>query len=387
MKRHEDSFQVTGSARLLTPKAAGASILWDAVTSQQSLQASPLSDTPLQSLPEASQTIYCESSGSTGQAKLIRRHPNTWRASFNVNRQRFGIEPRDTYAVLGHLGHSLTLYGALEAMHIGSGLALLGDMPPRQQATALRQYRASIIYATPSQLSLITRTDADLFPDVSHILVGGGKLDFQLHDVLKDRFPNAQVVEFFGASETSFVTVSDHRTPKGSVGKAYPHVTLRIGEGLAVGETGEIWVKSPYLFEGYERGSSALTKWQDGFLSIGEVGQLDAAGYLYLKGRKSRMVTVADQNVFPEAIEAVLLGQPEIVAAAVITPSDPLRGHIIVAAVMGNTKAIDLRKLCRAELGEAAVPRKIWEVAQMPMLPAGKPDLQHLEALWWKEQG
>jgi long-chain acyl-CoA synthetase len=157
---------------------------------------------------------------------------------------------------------------------------------------------------------------------------------------------------------------------------------LRIGAACKTGETGEIWVKSPYLFEGYETGSSALTRWQDGFVSIGEMGKLDAAGYLYLQGRRSRMVTVADQNVFPEAIEAVLMAQSEIEAAAVITPTDPLRGHIIVAVVVGKANAADLRKLCRAELGEAAVPRKIWNMSSMPMLPAGKPDLQYLETLW-----
>ena len=387
MRRHEDSFQVARSARLLTPKAVGAAILWDAVQNRQSLKASPLSGTPLQAIPETPQAIYCESSGSTGQAKLIRRLPNTWQASFEINRQRFKIEPRDIYAVLGHLGHSLTLYAALEAMHIGCGLAFLTEMPPKQQAAALRQHRPNILYATPSQLALIVRADAGLFPDVSRILVGGGKLPLQLRDLIRDRFPKAEVVEFFGASETSFITLTDDQTPSGSVGAPYPGVTLRIGAGVEPGTTGEIWVKSPYLFDGYAMGYSALTRWQDGFLSIGEMGKLDASGYLFLKGRKSRMVTVADQNVFPEAIEAVLLAEPEIEAAAVITPTDLLRGHFIVAAVVGNASTAKLRKLCRAKLGEAAVPRKIWHISHMPMLAAGKPDLQYLETLWQEEEG
>lgn len=382
MKRREDSFLTAGSARFLTPDAAGAAVLWVAVQREASLKASPLSDVPLQVIPETPQAVFCESSGSTGPAKLIRRSPTSWQASFEVNKQRFGIGPQDVYAALGHLGHSLTLYAALESMHLGCGLAFLGDLAPRQQAAALRHHRVSIFYATPSQLALITRADADLFPDVSRILVGGGRLDSSLHDVLGVRFPAAEVVEFFGSSETSFISVSDEQTPLGSVGRPYPGVTLRIGEGCDADEIGEIWVKSPYLFEGYETGSSALTRWQNGFLSIGEMGKLDAAGYLYLQGRRSRMVTVADQNVFPEAIEAVLMAQTGIEAAAVITPTDPLRGHVIVAAIVGEANSADLRKVCRSELGEAAVPRKIWDISSMPMLPAGKPDLQHLEALW-----
>ncbi len=382
MKRREDSFQATRSARLLTPDAASAAVLWGAVQRQASLKATPLSEVSLQVVSETPQTVFCESSGSSGPAKLIRRSPMSWRASFEVNKQRFGIGPQDVYAALGNLGHSLTLYAALESMHLGCGLAFLGDLAPRQQAAALREHRVSILYATPSQLALITRADADLFPDVSRILVGGGRLDSTLRDLLGVRFSAAEVVEFFGSSETSFITLSDEQTPLGSVGRPYPGVTLRIGEACGADEMGEIWVKSPYLFDGYETGSSTLTRWQNGFLSIGEMGKLNAAGYLYLQGRRSRMVTVADQNVFPEAIEAVLMAQTGIEAAAVITPTDPLRSHVIVAAVVGEANAAVLRKVCRAELGAAAVPRKIWNISSMPMLPAGKPDLQRLESLW-----
>ena len=140
--------------------------------------------------------------------------------------------------------------------------------------------------------------------------------------------------------------------------------------------------EKPYLFEGYEEGDSPLTEWRDGFLSIGEMGRLDADGFLYLVGRRSRMVTVADQNVFPEAIEAVLSAQPYVESVAVITPSDPLRGVQIVAAVVGQAEASQLRHACRAELGDAAVPRAVWVLPEMPMLPAGKPDLRRLDALW-----
>ncbi|CUH78623.1 putative acyl--CoA ligase YhfT [Tritonibacter multivorans] len=382
MTRLEESFQTAPTARLLTPDAAGAALLWNAVQNGASLRSSAISATPLQALPGDPQRVFCESSGSSGAPKLIRRSPASWRASFDINKAQFGIGPDDAYAVLGHLGHSLSFYAALEAVHIGAGLALLAGLGPKGQAAAMRAHGITTIYATPSQLRLITRVEPAAFPAVQRIFFGGGKMDPTLRVLLAERFPTAQLMEFFGASETSFVTLSDDQTPEGSVGRAYPNVKLRIGDSEALGDTGEIWVKSPYLFDGYEEGESPLTVWQDGFLSIGEMGRLDAQGYLYLQGRKSRMVTVADQNVFPEAIETVLVAQPGVVATAVITPNDPVRGAQIVAAVVGDVDASALRKACRAELGEAAVPRIIWPLPDLPMLPAGKPDLQHLETLW-----
>ena len=382
MTSFEESFQIAPTARLLTPDAAGTALLWEALQNQASLRSSALSKSPLQALPGNPQRLYCESSGSSGAPKLIRRTPVSWRASFDVNRQQFGVDAGDTYAVLGHLGHSLSFYAALEALHIGAGLASLAGHGPRSQAEAIRAHEITTLYATPSQLQLIIRADPDPFPTVQRIFFGGGKMDKNLRARLAERFTNANQREFFGASETSFVSISDETTPEGSVGHPYPGVKLRIGNGNAMGEIGEVWVQSPYLFDDYEQGDSPHTVWQDRYLSIGEMGHLDADGYLYLAGRKSRMVTVADQNVFPEAIEAFLQGLPNVDAAAVITPDDPRRGAQIVAAVVGKVDATSLRRACRAELGDAAVPRAIWILQDLPMLPAGKPDLQRLTTLW-----
>ena len=364
---------------MLRPDAPGAGLLWQAVQDGASLRASPLSDTPLVAVAEAAQRVYCESSGSTGAPKLIRRNPESWITSFDINQRLFDLDDKDAYAVLGHLGHSLSLYAALEGLHIGAGLALLSDLGPKQQAVALRDLRVTTIYATPSQMQMIIRADLSAFPDVKRILVGGGRLNGALRATLADRFPKAHIHEFFGASETSFITMSDADTPAGSVGRAYPDVQIQFG---ASDVEGDIWVKSPLLFDGYEQGDSALTEWRDGYVSIGEIGRLDGDGYLYLMGRKSRMVTVADQNVYPEAIEAVLADHPGVRSAAVITPADTQRGHVIVAVVVGKVDDAELRKACRDALGDAAVPRSVWVIKDMPILAAGKPDLQKLETLW-----
>lgn len=371
-------FQIHSTAKALTPGAEG---LWHALSDGWSIHARQTGDIGITGGPGDPPWVYCETSGSTGKPKVIRRSPHSWIASFAVNQRLFNIQADARYGVLGSLGHSLSLYAAVEALHLGAGLALMNGQRPDAKAAALRAHNITHLYATPSQLRLLTAADAAPYPALSHVICGGGALTAELRATLQAHCPHATITEFFGASETSFIALSQPDTPPGAVGKAYPGVALRIA-AQPPDTVGEIWVQSPYLFDGYEKGDSTDTTWDGDALAIGELGRLDLAGNLYLCGRRSRMVTVADHNVYPEAVEAVLLAQPEVTAACVIALPDPLRGHRIVAAVEGTADAAQLRMACRTALGAQAVPKDIRVVDRLPMLPAGKPDLAQLRALW-----
>lgn len=373
--RDRTRFSLSETAHILHAGGHGLPVLLEALKTERSIYATTDRDAAVVAVQEPEQKLYVQTAGSSGTPKVIRRNPNSWRASFETNRTLFDVKASDTYAIFGHLSHSLALYGIMEALHLGCGLAVLAEMSPRRQCAAVQEFSVSVVYATPTQLRLLSQSAKAPLPDVRLVLCGGGKLDMALRDKLSALLPNAHVFEFFGASETSFITLADAGTPSGSVGRAYPGVALRIDQS-------EIWINSPYLFEGYETGENRDTRRKDGFLSIGEMGYLDANGYLFLQGRRSRMVTVADQNIFPEAIEALLLAQPGVQEAAVITPAEILRGHSVVAVVVGDADQNALRSASREALGAAAVPRSIVFRTKLPKLPAGKPDLQLLLKLW-----
>ena len=325
-------------------------------------------------------------SGSPGQPRRIRRTQASWTESFAVN-AGFGIGPGARVAVLGRLVHSLSLYGAVEGLHLGAEVHLLDALRPDRQAAALRRRGVTHLYATPAQLRLLAAAQ-DPCPGMQCIFVGGSKLDAALRDTLAALTPNAQVREFYGAAEASFITLADCDTPAGSVGRAYPGVELELDPG------GEVWVRSPYLFLGYgdqladegQSGGLGSTRWRDGWLSVGEIGSLDS-GYLYLKGRAGRIVTVADQNVFPEEIEALLQALPGVTRAAVLPVPDPLRGHALVAVLQGEAgqESAILRTL-RERLGPTKSPKALIWRDNWPVLPSGKTDLKALEAsLSWPD--
>ncbi len=178
--------------------------------------------------------------------------------------------------------------------------------------------------------------------------------------------------EFYGAAETSFITLADEDTPEGSVGRAYPGVALDI-------RGGEVWLKSPYVFAGYASDPGSA-RWEGDWLTVGEMGRLEA-GYLYLHGRKGRMVTVADQNVFPEEIEALMESLPGIARAAVLPVPDAARGHVLQAVCQGDAgqEAAVLAAL-RAALGPMKAPRRIVWRADWPVTASGKTDFAALGA-------
>ena len=317
-------------------------------------------------------------SGSTGKPKRILRTQGSWTASFAVN-AGFGIGPSARVAVLGGLVQSLALYGAVEALHLGAEVHLLDALRPDRQRTALAARRISHLYASPAQLRLVLEGAGEC-PDLALVLVGGSKLDPGLLAGLRAMAPAARVLEFYGAAETSFVTLADAATPEGSVGRAYPGVTIDLDP------SGKVWVKSPYLFLGYAGGAggaggSGTADWRDGWLSVGEVGR-QKDGYLYLRGRAGRMVTVADQNVFPEEIEALLQAMPGITRAAVLPVANALRGTVLVGLVQGDRSAhAAILAALRADLGALKSPKALIWLQDWPLLPSGKTDLRALEVL------
>ena len=365
----------TGSDDVESDEAAALRRLLRCLTSGQSFRVQPRP--PFVLAIAGRETIECCTSGSTGQPKVIRRSRSSWTASFAVNRALFDFAPTDRAAVFGALSHSLTLYGIAESHHCGLGLHLLHGLRPKAQIEHLTRHQISVIYATPTQLRLLSGPPV---PSVRVVLCGGGRLDTATHAHVAQMFPRAELRAFYGASETSFVTLTDAKTPAGSVGRAYPGVTLDIR--AAQDGVGEVWVQSPYVFDQYVDGESAATRWDGSAVTVGEIGRLDECGYLFLMGRRDRMVTIADRNVHPEALETLLATLLPDRLSAVVTRPDARRGHVLVAYIETGTEPPPddawLRQEITQRLGAIMVPRKIFLTAQFPLLASGKPDLAGL---------
>lgn len=324
--------------------------------------------------------FQCETGGTSGKPKRIRRTTESWLASIRVMFEKY-TNSAESYGILGNLGHSLAFYAAVEAQIIGNRCVSVVGRSPKEQAQQFASAGVDVIYATPTQMRLLSKSQSVL-KNVQVVFIGGGRLDPETRTQVQSLNPNAQILQFYGAAETSFITLAEPHHDAASVGMAFPGVEIDIQNTDSDG-IGDVWVKSPYVFSGYAQGHAPDTHWQDGWLTIGELGKIDDAGQLFLSGRKSRVFAVADKTIYPEDIEQYLNTQTEVIASAVFPVDDALRGARIYVALC--SEHIDDNRIqgMLGELKERGVMVDRWRIYGLddwPMLMSGKPNYRKMRA-------
>lgn len=284
-------------------------------------------------------------SGSTGKPKGFRRHHQSWAESFRVCVDTFGTAAQGPVMAPGNLSHSLFLFGALLGLWTGGGVQLQPRFSASQCLHSLQHNATPCLVAVPSQLlvmlQLAERRALAPIASLQLILISGARWMRQHTPALQALFPNARIVEFYGASEASFIAWmdADAAAPPQVVGRAFSNVQLQIrsetGAALAGEQIGQIWIKSPMLFMDYVGDShDATAALQDGeWLSVRDMGSLDAHGQLTLVGREKRMIVTQGKNLFPEEVENLLCEHPRIAAASVHGVDDALRGKQVWVAL------------------------------------------------------
>ena len=336
--------------------------------------------------------IVCFTSGSTGSAKGIERSVESWINTYDLQRRTLNQELDASVLILGNIAHSLHFYAAMEALDREVVPNILSSFTPKRVIDACVHGRPEILYATPSHIGLILAQTKTYLPlpldSVRLILTGGAKFNERNLSPLRDVFPEATIIEFFGTTETSYMTIKEPFAPKGSVGKQCDGVDIQVrgikNQLLPTGQEGTLWVKSNMLFSRYIVGEDLNTRWQDGYLTIGDQGFLDEAGHLYFTARTGSMVTVAGENVYLDKIER-LLNRFVLRGEAVVVPiTNKIRGNQLVAMTqfkLPDNLKDEALKAMRAEFGHTKSPRTVLHVPIWPFLPSGKVDRQHLAGL------
>ncbi|MFM2262980.1 MAG: hypothetical protein RI959_1656 [Pseudomonadota bacterium] len=325
-------------------------------------------------------------SGSTGFPKGFVRHHRSWVESFRVCLSTFGPDAAARILAPGRVSHSLFLFGMLLGLWSGAGVVVQDKFSAARALEALRLEHIPCLVAVPSQLLMMLDWAAHrgLGPidSVRLVLISGARWMRHRTPDLQALFPNARIVEFYGASETSFIAWmdADESVSPQVVGRPFSNVDIEIREPAGPEGAGLIFVRSPMLFQGYlGGGADATAALRDGdSLSVRDMGYLDDQGRLCLVGRQNRMVVTQGKNLFPEEVETVLCGHPQILQASVLGVPDPVRGQQVVAVVLvdaaTSTQAADLTAWCRERLEPYKVPRKFWLCDAWPFTPSGKTD-------------
>lgn len=275
----------------------------------------------------------------------------------------------------------------LAPLQLGALVVYLARFSPVGTLKAIREHNISLMFGVPSMYAAIMHLKnaaREDFKSVYAAISGGEPLPKPLYEAFLARF-GVPICEGFGLTETSpVVTLNvphDHR--EGSVGKAVPGAIIKIvddnGNALPNEKTGEIWLKGPMIMKGYynlpNETAAALTG--DHFFKTGDLGHIDADGFLHITGRKKEMIIISGEKAYPREIEDVLLRHPAVADAAVLGKKDPSRGEVVVAFVIpkeGQSFTADgLRDFCRDQgLAQWKCPREVRVVESLPRSPTGK---------------
>ncbi|WP_438025547.1 class I adenylate-forming enzyme family protein [Sorangium sp. So ce233] len=330
-------------------------------------------------------------SGTTGRPKgVMLSHANLL---FNVIafNERIGLTSEDSLLLVAPLNY---IHGRIQLLtHTMLGATIFfsaGFRFPQEVVLELEKYAPTGFSGVPFHFSTLlanSKLKTTPLPRLRNIMITGGALPPHRLRELQDAVPNAAIHVNYGLTESS--PRLTYHGPSHEVfarptscGRALPGVTIEIlgadGQPLPPGLVGEVVASGPGIMKGYVSGDERTSGRIDaqGRLRTGDLGHLDAEGYLFLSGRSSEMIKSAGERIFPREIEEVLQAHPSVGEAAVFGVPDPVLGERIVACVVpapGHAPSVQVLKThCLKSLSYVRTPKEIYVVQDLPKTVSGK---------------
>ena len=323
-------------------------------------------------------------SGTTGRPKgaMLTYGNHWWSAMGSV--LNLGLREDDRWLALLPLFHVGGLSILMRSVIYGIPAIVHERFDPAAVNRAIDEDGATIISVVAVQLRrmLDARGDRPYPSTLRHVLLGGGPAPLPLLEECARR--GVPVVQTYGLTETASQAVtlapSDALRKVGSAGKPLLPMEVRVeqdGRAAAPGEPGEIVVRGPTVTPGYaDRPEETARAIRDGWLHTGDLGILDAEGYLYVLDRRDDLIVSGGENVYPAEVEATLLAHPAVAEAGVVGMDDPAWGQVPVAYVVprpGLPVTPDaLIAFCRERLARYKVPARVTLVDALPRNASGK---------------
>jgi len=341
-------------------------------------------------------------SGTTGKPKGAYRPGGVLVSDVIQIIQTFELAESDVHLLAGPYYHSAP--SAFVSLHLLLGATIVVQ-PHYDAVTALQlieRHRITTTFMAPTLLQRLCDVPAEEFAryDTSSfrtIILGGAPCPHVLKVQAIARFGEV-VWEFYGATETAFVTIlrpEDQLRKPGSCGKVGPGQEIRLldaaGNEVPDGVPGEMWARNASLAEYYRKPEATANNMRDGFFSVGDIAYRDAEGYYFICDRKIDMIISGGVNIYPAEIEAALTAHPAVADVAVIGVPDDYWGESVKAVVElrpgATVTAAELIDFCGEQLADYKKPRSVDFVAALPRNPAGKLLKASIREPYWKGIG
>lgn len=311
----------------------------------------------------------CTSGGSTGRPKVIIDGRS---AEFPVDAEFLEIPASRRVLVPGPLYHNGPFSAAIFALLKGNTVLTMPKFDAEASLDIIANEKVDWALMVPTMMQRILRLDLSR-TDLSHwntVVHTAAPMPQSAKRQWIERFGPDHIGEVYGATEglvRTWISGREWLDRPGSVGRAMGNARIRIlaenGSECAAGEIGEIYAMPPtgpgtsYRYLGASRRAT-----HDGWESVGDIGYLDADGFLYLADRRDDLIVSGGVNIWPAEVESALARHPAIVSCAVVGVPDADLGQHVHALIETSDLNLDLnrlRKFLRDYLPPEKIPRSI----------------------------
>ncbi len=351
--------------------------------------------------PAPGSMIY--TSGTTGNPKGVRRVPTTTAemdASYRPAIAGFGLRDGMRALIPAPLYHSApNAFGMLSLRFATEELVLMPRFDPEEFLALVEKHRITTVQMVPTHFVRLLK-----LPDDVRAKYDVSSLEFVVHaaapcpaDVKAAMIEwwGPVINEYYGATETGvvvFCTSAEALAKPGTVGRVMPGCELRVfddqGEDCAPFVPGDVYVRNltgaDFTYHGDPEKRARTGRGH--LVSAGDIGYLDADGFLFLCDRRNDMVISGGVNIYPAEIEAALLASPDVADCAVFGIPDEAMGEALCAVVLpkdGVTDEAGLRAFLRARISAYKVPKLFVFQQDLPREDTGKIFKRKLREPYW----
>lgn len=328
-------------------------------------------------------------SGTTGRPKgAVLTHINVVHSLMNY-KSVFATDDTFKTLIAVPMFHVTGLVGQLLHMfYVGGTVYSMRRYQNEEYINRILEHKINFLFNVPTIFIMMSTSEEfqkHSFDFVKKVAFGGSPIYQQTFTMLKGAFPNAQLHNAYGATETTSpatlmpLTYPDSKVT--SVGLPVKVADIKIidmeGKECPTGESGELYIKGPMIIKEYwDNPAANQSSFTDGYWHSGDLGIQDEDGFIYIRDRKKDMINRAGEKIFSIEVEDVLKAHPDVVEAAVIGEPDPVFGEKVKAFVVGpKLDAEDfsaLKEHCQKSLAKFKVPEEFELIDSLPRNASGK---------------
>jgi acyl-CoA synthetase (AMP-forming)/AMP-acid ligase II len=329
-------------------------------------------------------------SGTTGKPKgVLVPHRSRILSVFAMASEYGCYSSDDRFLAIAPMCHGAGMIFSLAPVFLGGYAEIMDKFDPEQVLRTLKSASMTGFFGVPTHFHAMMSLENSILEahrseSLVTVISNAAALPQAMKERLVEYFGPGILHETYGSTEAGIVSnlrPADQLRKKACVGQPIPGTLVKVldedGNKCRPDEVGELFSRSPYLFNGYwQRPEETDAAFQDGWVTVGDMVRRDDEGYLYIVDRKKDMVISGGVNIYPREVEEVLATHPDISDVAIIGVPDEkwgesLKAFVVMKGGAGINQAA-MEEFCDGRIARMKIPKTVEVIDTIPRNPTGK---------------